>query len=440
MNVSSPKKRVPTAKDRQNKSIPDLPAATLAVNNAIPKQNVGIDQTNQLQFDPEVGRIFSPIGRQTYFNEEDDSNIPFKTYIRIDEDPFEFLTEDLFDIPVSEDDISIQPEINEESVDELNEGINWISSSELFQSNESTPSSEDAPKENVSISTRKKGNKYSNEAVEKHPLTPIVKKWLSQVSDNKKVFSSKKSKINRFIQFLVEEEVDAPTKKDIELYNQSLFNDATVKCPGDYMSATRSFFRWTEEFNLYKNITKGTERRRHTYEARVGQGGQPEQQLIAAHQVTIIRQKAIITINDMERAKFLHNQAMYLINNDLIIFKQWIETLYAGSVDARKKVIFLRFAHFLHSENRTTPTQQDIIDYYKQYLSGFDCTTVNKTMVPIKRFFAWTAEKTIYPNIAINICPTDRKPINADDVPILCHKRKRKRIPNPTKPLINKTI
>ena len=434
MNVSSPKKRVPTAKDRQNKNIPYVPAELLAVNNAIPKQNVGIDQTNQLQFDPEVGRIFSPIGRQTCFNEEDDFSIPFKTYIRIDEDPFEFLTEGLFDTPLSEDNISIQPEVNEESVNDPNEEINWVTSSELFHSSESSPSPEEAPKKEVSISTRKRTYTYLSEAVENHPLVPMVKEWKNQSSDDKNLIFQYNHKINRFIQFLIDKKIDAPTKDDVSLYDKYIYADKTISFPHIYISAVRSFFKWTNTVGLYENIAYGTDRRRNP-KKRPGSTLSEQPQSIAG-----VRKKDTITINDMEKANFIYNQALYLINNDLQVFKKWVETLDIESVDAQKKSYVLRFAYFLHSQNRTTPTQQDIVDYYKQQLSTLSPNTINYIMTSIKHFFEWTAEETIYPNIAINICRTTRKPINANDIPILPAKKRMQLIPRPTKPLINKTI
>ena len=72
--------------------------------------------------------------------------------------------------------------------------------------------------------------------------------------------------------------------------------------------------------------------------------------------------------------------------------------------------------------------------------SFFSPNTINYIMTPIKHFFEWTAEETIYPNIAINICRATRKPINANDIPILPAKKGMQLIPRPTKPLINKTI
>ena len=440
MNVRNPRKRVPTAKGKQNKNLSDLPTEPLAVNNVIPKQHVGIDQANQLKFNQETDRIFSPIGRQTYFNEEDDFSIPFKTYIRIDEDPFEFLTEDLFDTPISEDDISIQPEINKESVNEPNEEVDWVTFSELFQSNESTPSPKEAPKKRARVSTRKKECKYSNDAVENHPLTPIINEWLKQLNLNKQRRSSKRSIINRFIKFLVDKKVDAPAKKDVLLYDKFVRTDKLFAYSNVYMSVVRAFFRWANSASLYEDIAKGTEKRISTYEKYVSQDVQPGQQLTTSQQVIMGRQKDTVTVTDMENAKFLYKHAEYLINNDLRIFKKWVETLDVDSVDSRRKLQVLKFAHFLHSENRTTPTQQDIIDYYKQNLSTLSISTVNKAVMPIRHFFEWTAEQTIYPNVAINIYTADRIPTNADDIPILPNIKGMKPVPSPTKPLINKTI
>lgn len=151
-------------------------------------------------------------------------------------------------------------------------------------------------------------------------------------------------------------------------------------------------------------------------------------------------QKASITTHDMKTAKFKPEQTEYLINHDLIVFKQWVETLDDRFANNQKKVNLLRFAHFLHSEGRTTPTQEDIIDYYRNHLSYLCVDTVNKNMIAIRRFFEWTAKRKIYPDIAANIYWIKEKSIDDNDLPILPSAEEMKTIPNPKKPLINKTI
>ena len=457
MNVRNPRKRVPTAKGRQNNNIVDLPAEPLSGNNSIPRQNVGIDQTNQLAFDPEVGRIFSPIGRQTYFNEED-FNIPFKTYIRMDEDPFEFLTEDLFDNSFSEDSEQTQSESNEEvslltiaEVLSISEETPIIKEQNDEQSKGQTEEQVAEPTENEyeESSSQEESSKslYQNEKTNSvkplanHPLKPIVEKWLVENKWTGRKLSRTKSKIARFIRFLVSEKVKVPSKDHISLYYQALDNDPNLSFPNSYISTVRVFFRWAQEYNLYEDIAAGVKVPSHSNSRKIKiQRKKWDDGFQTNNQTQKNKPKANITVRDMVMAKFHYRYAEYLINNDLIVFKQWVETLDADSIDAQRKIPLLKFVHFLYSENRTTPTQQDIIDYYKKYLMQMCTTTVNAVMITIRRFFAWTAEKTIYPNIAINIYSTKRKPINADDIPILPDEKAMQPIPNPTRPLINKTI
>ena len=452
MNVSSPKKsRVPHTKDNQPKGIPILPTQPIIVNNAIPKQHVGAGKNNQLEFDPEVGRIFSPTNNQGYISQISPDPIQTNAFYT-DQNPFDLLPADLFDVSLSEDDILNQPETNKEPVvNKPIEEVPKVVPEKVYQpqiSNQYPQETTEDEYEESSIQDESNTSAYPHNRIRpsaNHPLMPIVEKWLEQNNFKGPTLAKNRSKINKFIKFLISKKIDAPTQEHILQYNKALLNDSRFKSPRIYISTIRTFFRWTEEANLYKNITLGTEKKTHTQERYISLNEQLVRQIKlnsenTPQQIANIRQHATVTIRDMENAKFFQNQAVYLLDNDLIIFRQWIETLDAPSVDAQRKVVLLKFAHFLHFENRTTPTQQDIIDYYRRYLFYRDPTTVNKVMVTIRRFFAWTNENGIYPNIAINICPVSRKPMNVNDLPLLQPDQKMKPIPEPTKPLINKTI
>ena len=440
MNVSSPQKsRIPHTKDNQPKGTPILPTQPIIVNNAIPKQHVGAGKNNQLNFEPEVGRIFSPAGNQTSFN-----SIPTNDFYT-DQNPFDLLPENLFDVSLSEDDILNQPETNKEPVvNKPIEEVPKVVPEEVYQPQinnqhpqettedeyeESSP--QDEPRSSIHPNNKPK-------PLANHPLTPLVEKWLEQNSPNRKTFTDYKSKMKKFIKFLIDKEVKAPTQKDICLYSQMLDKEHNRHFSTNYLSAVRAFFKWTADAGLYEDITLGTKGRLHKVYQQ--EDVQSSKQLTSPQPIIRTVPRATITISDMEKAQFLHKQAEYLINSDLRVFKQWIETMDIIDINDQRKFYILKFAHFLHSENRTTPTQQDIIDYYNKYLRTFWHNTVNNSLLPIRRFFEWTSKNGIYPNIAFNICRTHRRPLNDYDIPILLDQKVLQDIPKPTKPLISKTI
>lgn len=455
MNVKSPKKRVPTAKGNRQKSILDLPTDPLIGTDIIPKQRVGADQTNQLEFSQENDRIFSPISKQTYINnnvyQENLITIP-TSYLYIDENPFDLFPEDLFDDLLSEDDILTQSETNQNPITTLNEEIPQTPPEEVYQPNEdsqsieeileeeyeeSSPQEESLSQEESSISIYKNDGTSSVKPIYSHPLKPIVEKWLIQKKYTGKRLSTEKTKINKFIQFLSHKKIRHPTSEHIFLYYQELCKNNTTKYVKQCMSIVRAFFNWTEAEGFYENIAKGTARRLcpkktpfnpQTRNPNLNKTNDPQ------------KQRATVTIHDMERAQFLYNQAIGLIDNELVFFKKWIESLDFDSTDAKKKILILKFAHFLYSENRIAPTQQDIIDFCKKYLISMGPATVNKYMLTIKHFFEWTEQNKIYPNITVNINTLPKGTTNSSDILILPNENKMQYIPNPTHPLICKKM
>ena len=432
MNVRNLKTRVPTAKNIHN-----LPAEPLVGNNSIPKQHVGTDQTNQLQFDLEVGRVFSPIKNQQAYTNQIDFNVIPTAYLGIDENPFDLLSEDLFDDSLSGGDELNQPEINEEVVrtppEEVHQSVENNGGFEEIQEDEY----EEGSLQDDGINPPLPRNVLRPvKPVVDHPIIkPIAEHWLEGHKWTGKQLSKKKSEINKFIRFLIDKKIQVPTREHISLYYQELPNDPKISFFNPYVSAVSSLFRWAKEFDLYENIAYGVKFNQH-----------PKPPIIRPQQKkrvdgSLIRiPKSTITIHDMERAQFRSNEAKYLIDNDLIVFKRWVETLDVGSVDDRRKVYLLKFAYFLHTESRTAPTQQDIVDYYKKFLADIHPSVADRSILAIRRFFTWTAKKTIYPNVALNIYTTKRKPINADDIPILPDREYMQFVPRPTRPLIKKTI
>ena len=139
----------------------------------------------------------------------------------------------------------------------------------------------------------------------------------------------------------------------------------------------------------------------------------------------------------MEKAGFSYNESERLINNELRVFKDWLNTLKDPSnIEIFKRGI-LEFAHFLLKEKGITiPTQNTIISFYKIHLIDKDIGTIRNYLTAIKKFFEWTATEEIYPNIAIN-CRTSSKEVNNDqDIPILYNGNRRRVIPKPLNPLI----
>ena len=141
-----------------------------------------------------------------------------------------------------------------------------------------------------------------------------------------------------------------------------------------------------------------------------------------------------VTIKEIANAGFPENEAESLINNELIVIKNWIQSLDYSIFNATIKHYALEFAYFLYSNKITTPTEKDIALFYNHLIVN-NIIGVSEHMVTIKRFFKWADRQGIYPNITVNVISPYKIHYNCYP-PILYPKEKRRHIPNPWVPLI----
>ena len=73
-----------------------------------------------------------------------------------------------------------------------------------------------------------------------------------------------------------------------------------------------------------------------------------------------------------------------------------------STIETYKKSI-RQFSDFLRSNNISSPTREDILNYKKSLLENRKPATVNNYLMAVKQFFKWTEINGIYPNIAVNI-------------------------------------
>lgn len=246
MNVRSPRK---TATNYQNTNQDNiyaflkLPPPTI---NLIPKEHVGVRQNNQLQFDQTNERIFSPIKERSYFN------------INIDQDDFissiwrSNINEDLFDDLISEDNTVSQSNTTQKPVDESPA----VTSPEV-------PNKTNKKDNNLNllystiriIPTEDHVNTILRDAIRNHPLTPIIEDWVSQKKGSQDMRYGCKSKLNKFIVFLIDLGVKYPTESHLLLYKHALKN-SNVKYANNYISTTIAFFKWAGDHGYYKDISE----------------------------------------------------------------------------------------------------------------------------------------------------------------------------------------
>lgn len=246
MNVRSPRK---TATNYQNTNqdniyaLPKLPPSTI---NLIPKEHVGVRQNKQLQFDQTNERIFSPIRDRSYFN------------ISIDQDDFissiwrSNINEDLFDDLTSEDNTVSQSDTIQKPVDELPA----VTSPEV-------PNKTNEKNNNLNllysiiriIPTEDHVNTILRDAIRNHPLTPIIEDWVSQKKGSQDMRYGCKSKMNKFIVFLIDLGIKYPTESHLLLYKHALKN-SNVKYASNYISTTIAFFKWAGDHGYYKDISE----------------------------------------------------------------------------------------------------------------------------------------------------------------------------------------
>ena len=255
-------------------------------------------------------------------------------------------------------------------------------------------------------------------------LTVALEVWLKTLHKDVEIIERYRSEILNLLDFLEStRDSKRPTASSIQAYYStgSPKNIISIKI-------ISLFFSWTEKSGIYKNIALNilpsyiSSKQLHILE-----------QEINGHNLST---NVEITIDDMSNAGFFPNKAMDILNNELILFKIWIQSLNSDSVYVKRKVHLLKFANFLYSCKITTPTQKDIIEFYNHYLVNQSISTINHFISAIKAFFNWTKQTCMYPNIAINIRPRYKWLIENKDVPILCANDEMKFIPPASKLLI----
>ena len=255
-------------------------------------------------------------------------------------------------------------------------------------------------------------------------LTVALEVWLKTLHEDVEIIERYKSEILTLLDFLEStRDSKRPTASSIQAYYStgSPKNIISIK-------TINLFFSWTEKSGIYKNIALNifpsyiSDKQLHIL----------EQEINSYSPSTNVE----ITIDDMSNAGFFPNKAMDILDNELILFKIWIQSLNSDSVYVKRKGHILKFANFLYSCKITTPTQKDIIEFYNHYLVNQSISTINRFVSIIKAFFNWTKQTCMYPNIAINIRPRYKWLIGNKDVPILCANDEMKFILPASKPLI----
>lgn len=513
MNVQSPPKKVISLKNRNEDRMLDFLKLPPPKIDTTIKYNVGKTDGHQLKFGQLDNNTNSPTG------EMPPKHLRFSD--NLDEDPFNMLSENLFNISDSE-------------------------CSELYQYKKKAPTKQ--------LYRKKKTEIISDHKIDFHMLTPILKEWISSTKVNKETLTKYTYRLGNLIKFLVDNNIQHPTIGHIMTFIK--YNVLTLPTgQGDksnYISSILSFFKWAEENHRYNNITKGLKPAKvldpisieliphqddniENVQLLTGEGdlsknlnlwGQtlgddnamktryksviyslfaffneininnptsediteyyqkyifirdnidvdgsfeiinkffswanslgmypniaaeanPEYIPIPQEEIGRVRKELIeeaqnntrikmtVTIKEIANAGFPENEAESLINNELIVIKNWIQSLDYSIFNATIKHYALEFAYFLYSNKITTPTEKDIALFYNHLIVN-NIIGVSEHMVTIKRFFKWADRQGIYPNITVNVISPYKIHYNCYP-PILYPKEKRRHIPNPWVPLI----
>lgn len=239
--------------------------------------------------------------------------------------------------------------------------------------------------------------------------------------DDKFLKTNYKYEIISFVTFCNMKSIKKPEQKDLTIYCINSY-----RITKESLDILDDFFTWTESKHLYENLAKGIKNSHIPIRNSVFMG-RPSRAESAKIQGTDT------PIDFAVNAGFAYDKIQFLMQNDLLVFRNWLVTS-PGSPEVQTHV--LNFAHFLYSRHISTPTQQTLVDYYTLYLSKRCPSLASAYLAHIKRFFQWTNEQGLYPNITINIAWMFRKTLGNTDCPILNAYEKRKPIPPANRPLI----
>lgn len=257
-------------------------------------------------------------------------------------------------------------------------------------------------------------------------LVGALNTWINSLTKNPIVRTNCRYEINNLILYLTQKSVVNAKPKDLAAYYQTRkFND---------IRTIETFFAWVAKQGIGDNISLNIDDKLSPIQKVAIE--KRKNQLEVPEEIVPLR-KYIITVDDMEKSGFSYDESEHLINNELKVFNDWIETLTNSSniIDLKRSI--LKFAYFLLKEAKEAyPTQDTIVAFYNKYLRDKGMTTVNNYVVSIKSFFAWTAQQMIYPDIAINCRRINVANEKYQDKPILRKDNKTKFIPLASKPLI----
>ena len=235
-------------------------------------------------------------------------------------------------------------------------------------------------------------------------LSKILNLWVQNLGDDNVQKIRYKSVMYSLITFFVENNITNPTSDDItEYYTQYIFIRDNIKVEGSF-DIIKNFFNWTCSIGIYDNIAENTSPKyTPVSETEINQ---LRNELIDKTQGTN-GPKMTIKVSEMVKAGFPPNQAESLINNELIIFKRWIESLKFSDLNNILKNCILKFAYFLCAGGILIPTQENLEEYYNHVIKK-NALSINNHITAIKSFFRWTDQQNIYPNITRNVISVNR--------------------------------
>lgn len=255
MNVKSPRKLLINPQNISQNDIPNFLKFPPPKIDIILKENVGNTQYNQSIPKHVDSQTISLIPKKKYSetntcqnpNDMQSSNLFFN-----DENSTFLFSEDLFDDLDLENTIVPQLNLNEEP-----EKKHPKIEDQKVQYGQMAEHNEPDPYANIRVIPISAHNQIALiRAISRHPLTPIIERWINQKNVSKKTHIIYRHKLKRFVVFLIDQNVQYPTAFHFSLYRRALLRNNPSHYSVDCVSSVRSFFRWAEANGEYENITK----------------------------------------------------------------------------------------------------------------------------------------------------------------------------------------
>lgn len=244
MNVRSPKKTTTNSQNINQENIPDFLKRPPPAVGLIQKEHVGNIQTNPLIPKQITNQKASPIPQKKYSDNDDNLLMLFP--------------QDLFGSSISEENTASQFNMDKEPFGRPTQ----ITDQEVQDNAISIIDSEKnnlGPYANIRIIPIKAHNKIKlKEAIERHPLTPMIEEWIKQKSDVHDTQTGYRNKMIKFIVFLIDLNVQYPTTFHLLVYKNALLSEEFRKHPRGYFSIVRTFFKWAKSKGYYEDISKWT--------------------------------------------------------------------------------------------------------------------------------------------------------------------------------------